>query len=153
MEKRFKNINEILDFAIENEQRAVDFYMELAQKASTKDMKEVFEQFAREEIKHKQRLMTIKLEGVITLPGEKVTDLKIADYAVPSDKPEDKMTYEDALILAMKREKAAFKLYTLLASRVSEPEIKSLFEALALEESRHKLRFEIEYDEYILREN
>jgi hypothetical protein len=31
--------------------------------------------------------------------------------------------------------------------------MKGLFFTLALEESRHKLRFELEYDEYILKEN
>jgi hypothetical protein len=34
-----------------------------------------------------------------------------------------------------------------------DPLMKGLFHTLALEESRHKLRFELEYDEYILREN
>jgi hypothetical protein len=34
-----------------------------------------------------------------------------------------------------------------------DPLMKGLFHTLVLEELRHKLRFEIEYDEYILREN
>ncbi len=150
--KEFTNINDILDFAIAREQDAVDFYNRLAANARNDDMRQTFEQFAREEMGHKARLTKIKEEGIVTLPTEKVADLKIADYVVLDPERND-MTYEQALVLAMKREKAAFKLYLTLSERVDKPEYKKLFEQLAQEESRHKLRFELEYDEYVLREN
>lgn len=63
------------------------------------------------------------------------------------------MTYQEALILAMKKEKAAFKLYHTLAAKAPNEDIKSIFLALAQEEAKHKLRFEIEYDEFVLTEN
>jgi len=63
------------------------------------------------------------------------------------------MKYADALVLAMKKEKAAFKLYTHLAERTKNPDIKTVFQNLAIEESKHKLRFELEYDEFVMREN
>jgi rubrerythrin len=63
------------------------------------------------------------------------------------------MTYEEALILAMKKEKNAFRLYMMLSGETTDPSMKALFLSLAQEESKHKLRFEVEYDEYILREN
>ncbi len=150
--KEFSNINDILDFAIAREQDAVDFYNRLAEKARNNDMRHTFEQFAREEMMHKARLAKIKEEGVITLPSEKVVDLKIADYVV-LDSERDDMTYEQALVLAMKREKAAFKLYLTLSEKVDKTEYKELFKQLAQEESRHKLRFELEYDEYVLKDN
>ncbi|MEW5844672.1 MAG: ferritin family protein [Bacteroidota bacterium] len=150
--KEFTNINDILDFAIAREQDAVDFYNRLAGNARNNDMRQIFEQFAREEMGHKARLTKIKEEGIVTLPNEKVADLKIADYTV-LDPERDDMTYEQALVLAMKREKAAFKLYLTLSERVDKQEYKDLFRQLAQEESRHKLRFELEYDEYVLREN
>ena len=58
--KQFENVNNILDFAINEEQMAVDFYSELAENAKTEDMKLVFAEFAEEEIKHKQLLLKIK---------------------------------------------------------------------------------------------
>jgi len=67
--------------------------------------------------------------------------------------PSSDMTYPDALILAMKKEKNAFRLYMMLSEASADPGMKSLFLSLATEESKHKLRFEVEYDEYILREN
>ena len=63
------------------------------------------------------------------------------------------MDYQDALILAMKREKAAFRLYTDLAAATDDADLKSTFEALAQEEARHKLKIEIEYDDRILQDN
>jgi rubrerythrin len=150
--KDFNSINEILDFAIQNEQNAVDFYTNLASTARTEDMKATFEQFAREEVGHKSRLTKIKEEGVFDLKDEKVLDLKIADYTVQTEAKEN-MSYEEALVLAMKREKAAFRLYTKLSEKAPNAELKKIFSALAIEESKHKLRFEVEYDEYVLREN
>ena len=150
--KNFENVDAILDFAINEEQMAVDFYSELADASKTDDMRQVFIEFAEEEIKHKQRLLKIKEEGFYKLEKEQITDLKISDYVV-NVKPTPGMTYEDALILAMKKEKAAFKLYIALADRAPNAQLKDVFTGLAQEESKHKLRFEIEYDEYVLREN
>jgi rubrerythrin len=150
--KEFKHVDEILIFAIEQEQRAVDFYTDLAKEAHNEEMKKVFIEFAGEEIKHKQRLTRIREEGVFTMPKQQVTDLKIGDYIVDV-KASGKLSYEDALVLAMKREKSAFKLYSALAERAPNDQLKEIFESLAMEEARHKLRFELEYDEFVLREN
>ncbi|GAB4330583.1 MAG: hypothetical protein Kow00127_22720 [Bacteroidales bacterium] len=150
--KIFETIDDILDFAMSEEQAAVDFYTGLAENAATEDMRQVFTEFAEEEIKHKMRLMKIKEEGFYTLEKETIQDLKISDFVV-NVKPTPSMTYEEALILAMKKEKAAFKLYTALAERAPNQDLKEVFLGLAQEESKHKLRFEIEYDEYVLREN
>ncbi|MBP7497464.1 MAG: ferritin family protein [Bacteroidales bacterium] len=145
-------ITEILDFAIEREQEAVDFYNEIAAKTDNSEMKKVFEQFAREEMGHKAKLLNIREAGLFNLSSNKIEDLKIADYVVNIEASTD-MTYHDALILAMQKEKAAFKLYQELAKRAPNNEVSNIFLSLAQEEAKHKLRFEIEYDEYVLREN
>lgn len=150
--KNFESINEILDFAIQQEQEAVDFYLQLAEQMKNPLMKETFQEFAQEEVSHKAKLQKIKEEGNFELPAENVLDMKISDYVVNAN-PSPKMEYRDALILAMKKEKAAFKLYTSLAQRAPSEAIKNLFLGLAQEESKHKLRFELEYDEFVMREN
>lgn len=150
--KEFNNIDDILNFAIQNEQNAVDFYTSLAENSRTEDMKAVFIQFAKEEIGHKARLIKIQTEGAFDIPIEKVQDLKISDFVVKAEVTPN-MSYEEALVLAMKREKSAFKLYSALSERAPNPELKKLFLALAMDESKHKLRFELEYDEFVLREN
>jgi len=148
----FNNINDILDFAIGEEQSAIEFYMLLASRSKKEQSKNIFHEFAEEEMKHKANLIRVKDQGAFELGTTKVTDLKIVDYLVDI-KPSPDLPYQEALILAMKKEKAAFKLYTTLAGLATDPEIKTLFYALAQEESKHKLRFELEYDEYVLREN
>jgi rubrerythrin len=150
--KEFKTITDILDFAISAEQEAVDFYSRLATQARGEQMKKVFLEFAEEEMKHKVRLTGIKESGTYEMAPEKVKDLKISDYIVDVV-PSPSMTYEEALILAMKKEKNAFRLYMMLSGETTDPSMKALFLSLAQEESKHKLRFEVEYDEYILREN
>ena len=145
---------EILDFAIGNEEAAVEFYRRLATKTDSPSMREVFEGFAREEEGHKAKLLGVKQAGTLTLKpaGGKIVDLKIGDYLVDADPGAD-LSYQDALILAMKQEKAAFKLYTDLAEAAPDAELRDLLLGLAEEEARHKLRFEIEYDDNILTEN
>ena len=77
----------------------------------------------------------------------------IADYLVEVGTSRDDLNYPDALIVAMKEEKAAFRLYSDLAARTDDASARDVFLMLAQEEAKHKLRFEIEYDEYVLREN
>ncbi|NQU20093.1 MAG: ferritin family protein [Candidatus Nealsonbacteria bacterium] len=145
---------EILDFAIGNEEAAVELYRRLAAKTDSPSMREVFEGFAREEEGHKAKLLGVKQAGTLTLgsAGKKIVDLKIGDYLVDAEPGAD-LTYQDALILAMKQEKAAFKLYTDLAEAAPDAELRDLLLRLAEEEAKHKLRFEIEYDDHILTEN
>jgi rubrerythrin len=150
--KEFNSMDDILEFAIDQEQRAIDFYSELSKNARSDEMKEVFLEFAGEEMKHKQRLTKIREEGVFTMPQQQVTDLKISDYVVSAE-PKPDMSYEEALVIAMKREKSAFKLYMKLSERAPNNDLKNVFLSLAQEESKHKLRFELEYDEFVLRDN
>ena len=63
------------------------------------------------------------------------------------------MDYQQALTVAMKAEKAAFRLYSGLATACDNPALKEVLLGLALEEAKHKLRFEIEYDDNVLKEN
>lgn len=148
----FGSVDEILDFAIAREEEANAFYLGLAQRMDKPWMSEVFQGFAEQELKHKFKLERVK-DGKILLPShEKITDLKIADYLV--DVPvSDDMSYQDALTVAMKREKAAFKLYMDLARSAEDEGLSGTFEALAQEEAGHKLWLETNYDEYILVED
>lgn len=146
----FKSVDDILDFAIKNEEEAYEFYTNLASKVETPGMSHVFESFAAEEQGHKAKLLDVK-KGRYLQPSEKaIMDLKIGDYLVDVEVTDD-MKYQDALIVAMKKEKAAFKLYMDLAAQVTG-EFKNTFVALAQEEAKHKLRFELEYDDNILAE-
>jgi rubrerythrin len=150
--KQFNLVDDILDFAIEGEIEAYKFYTNLAAKANSPDMKQVFLDFAAEEQGHRKLLEDVKKGKKVKIGGEKVADLKIADFVVDV-KPTPNMDYKAALILAMKKEKKAFMLYTALVNLADDPASQQLFASLAQQEAKHKLRFELEYDEVILKEN
>ncbi len=148
----FNTVDEILDFAIKGEQDAVDFYSHLADNSTNTEIRDIFIQFAKEEMGHKAKLLKIKAEGIFESRSGMVTDLKISDY-MSEVTPSPDMDYRDALIVAMNNEKNAFRLYTRLAEEAPGDDLKHIFLNLAQEEARHKLRFEVEYDDFVLRDN
>lgn len=145
----FGSIDEILEFAIGKEKEAVTFYNDLSKKETITSLKETFKELAQEEAKHVKLLTGIsKNQTVIdTYEVEEISDLKISDYLVETEYVEG-MPMEDILVLAMKREEMAVKLYRDLAEKSEDPESKKLFRLLAQEESQHKLTFEKMYDDY-----
>ena len=148
----WNSVDDVLDFAIGNEEAAAQFYRELAEKVEKPWMKKTFMDFSKEEEGHKKKLESVKAGNVLTGSSKKVLDLKIGDYLVDAE-PSADIDYQDALILAMKAEKAAFRLYSDLADAVDDENMKNTFSILAQEEAKHKLRFEIEYDEHVMTEN
>ena len=145
-------VEEILDYAIGQEEQAAAFYADLAGRAEKAGMKEIFMEFAEEEQRHKDRLVAVKTGAHELTPEQQVVDLKLSDYLVDVDASPG-ISYQDALIVAMKRERAAYELYSDMAQKVPEGELKVLFVGLAKEEAKHKLFFESEYDDRVLRDN
>jgi len=148
----FKNVAQVLEFAVQGEENAHAFYKGWAGKIEDKGLKTVFEELAGEELKHKEFLLNVKKGETLKPAPQEITDLKISDYIIEV-KASLEMDYQDALTLAMQREKEAYKLYAGLAAMSKDAKMKDTFLALAQEEAKHKLRLEIMYDEDILKEN
>ena len=151
--QNFESVEEILEMAIKDEQRAANLYADLAKRSRSDEMRRTFLQFSLEEQGHKKKLERIKTGGKIVVSDEKIQDLKIGDYLVEVNTSRDDLSYQEALIIAMKEEKAAFRLYSDLAARTDDAAAKEVLLMLAQEEAKHKLRFEIEYDDNILKEH
>jgi len=152
MDKTFGSVDEVLDFAIAGEIEASEFCTALAARMEAPAMKKAFEEFAKEEQGHKAKLEAVKRgEYSFGAGAGELMGLGLADYLVET-KPSEGMSYAEALVLAMKKEKAAFRLYTDLAAAAGG-KLRDLFLSLAAEEARHKLRFEIEYDDNVLKED
>jgi len=147
-----ETFEQIIIFAIEKEKEAADLYTRLIGIVKKPNSKTMFQELAAEEEKHKKFFEGLREDQIPVLPLRKVTDLKISDYLVDVEFTTD-MEYQDILIMAMKREESAVKLYTDLASRVQEPKMNKLLQFMAQEESKHKLRLETEYDKNVLRED
>lgn len=142
--KSLHTVNEVLDLAIAKEIEAHDFYMELAAWAERPEVAEAFEGFAAQELQHRVKLEAIKA-GRLILQEQEVGSLGIAETLEPAE-PKANLTYAQALAVAMQREKAAFRLYTHLASLSRDRETRTVLSRLAQEEAQHILRLEIEYD-------
>jgi len=139
-----------LDFAIAKEQEAEAFYKEWSAKAKQPAVQALFAELAGIEHGHMEILSKITPEEMVGSADADVTKLALSDLLVDV-RASPNLTLQEAMIVAMKREEGAVKLYTRLAEMNGEA--KSLFEALAKEEGRHKAKLEIEYDDNILTEN
>jgi len=148
----FGSVDEALEFAMAREDESYEFYMDLSKRVKDRSIQELFEGFAKEEKGHRAKLEAVQSGKLMISSEAKVKDLKIADYTVEAQ-PDAEMGLQDSLLLAMKKEKAAFKLYTDLAASAQNDSLKETFLALAQEEAKHKLRFETLYDDQILTEN
>ena len=154
----FSSVDEILQFAIAREVEANEFYTALADRVNSPAMAELILEFAKEELEHKARLelevmkrgkVTPKLQS--TAETKKLADFKMADYIVDVADSID-MDYEDLLLLAMKKEKVSFRLYVDLAGVVADEDLHETLLSLAEEEADHKIRFEIEYNQEVLKQ-
>ena len=147
-----EKFNEIINFAIEREKEAVEFYQDLQTKTKFTAQQEMLKELEEMEKGHIRVLTKIKEQGKAKQETEYVQDLQISDYLVASE-PSNNLSYQDILIIAMKREEASKTLYSNMATLVQDAELKQLFKRLASEETGHKLKFEKLYDEEILKEN
>jgi rubrerythrin len=147
-----KAFQEIILCAVRKEVEAATLYETYAGLAKSEGVRQMFKELQAEEQKHKKILENLNKQDVTRYRLKKMPDLKIGDYAQDEDYyPE--MSYQEALLLAIKREENSVRLYRDLSSGAEEPELKKMFLVLSQEESKHKLRLETEYDQRVLTEN
>jgi rubrerythrin len=147
------NFNKIIDFAVEKEREAVDFYHDLQKSAKFSAQRTMLQELENMEENHILILEKMRKRNGEIHKNAPIKDLKIADYTTADDLEPD--SYQNILLIAMKREDKAKTLYLDLANRYTEkdPELSRLFHRLAAEEAGHKLKFEKLYDEYVLKDN
>jgi rubrerythrin len=149
---KFDSADAILDFAIQREQEAQAFYRDLADKVKGQAMKKLLMDFVAQEARHEAKLKGVKQGRKSLGAGGTVPDLKVSQYLAQTE-PKPDMDYQDTLMVAMQRERAAFALYTDLAAATDDTELQEVFSALAQEEAKHKLFLEREYDDRVYSEN
>jgi len=146
----FDSVEDIIDFASQKEKEAVEFYTEISRKESFLALKEVLVDFAKQEQKHYELLQNFwENRSVLDQYSFKwIPDLKRSDYLVDM-KYSKGMSYRELLMLAMKREEKALKLYNDLLVKIDADEFKKLFKVLAQEEAKHKNVLETIYDDHM----
>ncbi len=145
-------INEILKWAIAQEDHSYKVYNGIIDKIEDPGAKAMLSQLAEEELGHKESLERLDPSKLKDVHPQKIQDLKIAEYLKDRALTEVS-TLQDVLVFAMKREKEAHEFYTKLATAVSDSEVKDLLELLAKEELRHKRDVEALYDDVIYQED
>ncbi|NGZ29228.1 MAG: ferritin family protein [Magnetococcales bacterium] len=154
--KKQDNLMEVIFYALDQERDEYEFYVDLAKRVESKDLKKRMIKQAKEELLHGQKLLEL-IKGDC-LPEYKkrqqdMPELHVADYAVPAPPKDKKLSYQDALILAIKKEQANLHLYQDLAKISLCPDSRKLFQFLMAQESKHLASLEKEYDENILKED
>ena len=149
---QFENLKAIIDFAIEREKEAAEFYDDVSEKEFFAGSREMLKEFAAEERKHQAMLEKFLKEGpdrsVAEYKLKWITDIKRSNYVVDIEYQEG-MVYNELLMLAMKREEKALALYNELEQKVEDAKSKKIFRVLAQEEAKHKLFLETNYDDYM----
>ncbi|MDE5422203.1 ferritin family protein [Ancylomarina sp. DW003] len=145
--EKYNSIDEVLNFAIEQEQGEVDFYNELADKMNKPKVEQLFRDIALEKQNHILKLEAIRISGNFDHNSyDQIKELKTDHYIADVDYSNENPNYHDALIMAMEKEKATFMFYWDLAERVSSDELRDLFHLLALHEAKQKVKLEIQFD-------
>jgi rubrerythrin len=144
----------LFDFALAKEDEAAAFYELLASTAAHGSLRNFFLELAGEERAHRAAFERIVREHGSGTPdrGNRPANLLLSDYLVevaysPS------MSFQDALILAMKREEKSLRLYTDLAGAADSAEVSATLRSLADQEAAHKTRLEKIYDRDVLTED
>ena len=145
-------IEEIINFAVDKEREAIAFYEDLAKKVENPVMKDAVLSMADEERKHERILGNLTPKKIQFVRETSLQDLKISDYLVDVT-PTPDMSYQELLIVAVKREEKSFALYSDLEQRASDEATRKVFTLLKGEELKHKSRLEKEYEERVMWED
>ncbi len=154
-----QNLN-ALSIALKKEEDSFAFYKNAEKTVMFKPLKTLFRDLAKEEVKHKSIIVKEmkKLEGgakkvdSLTKSSTAQKDYGLSKYLLPQNvKPS--MGYQDALIVAMKREEKAVELFDYLRSITTDKKLKDTFKTLYDWEVLHLRMLEEKYDEDILTEN
>ena len=108
----------------------------------------MLKELAAEEIRHAKLLKNFKEKG---LPKrywhqEKVPNLMISEYLTAPDTVEE-AGLQETLVFALKREQQAIEFYSRMTVIMRDESAKRLCQRLVGEELKHKLKFEIFYDD------
>jgi rubrerythrin len=121
----FENLVAIVDFAIEKEIEAAEFYTDLSKEETFSGSARMFEEFSQEERKHQKMLEDFKTQGVAASIEDYqfkwITDIKRSDYVVDFEYQKG-MAYNEILMIAIKREEKALNLYNQTSSLFINPQ-------------------------------
>ena len=139
-------LSEVLDKAIQREEEAYQFYMDILDHIEDKSVKEAIEWVAGEEKKHKDFLVNYRegRYGSDSLRMSDVVHYKIAEHQEEPEVTKD-MRREDVFLVASHRELKSYNFYTELAELHPRGDTREMLIRIANEELKHKEKMEYLY--------
>ena len=141
-----KSVADVINLAIQREEEAYDFYMDIHGKVQDASVKDTVEFIAGEEKKHKAFLVQYR-DGNYGSGALRMTDVveyRIAEYLEEPEITEDSSS-EEVYLIAAHREGRAHQFYTELANMHADSELKTVLIKMANEELKHKEKMEYLY--------
>jgi rubrerythrin len=142
MEMNKHTYQEVLDNAISNEIEAYRFYREVAEKVEDRFIKQMFEEFAREEQMHRKILEGFRERSDMEIHFTHLPDFHVSTTLDTPVQLSIDMKPADAIALAIKKEEAAMTHYSHLAEACADPDQRKVFLELAAMERGHKSKME-----------
>ncbi len=154
--EKYDSIEAVINRAIQLEVEAMTLYSSAAQTVTDDAVRQRLLEMAAQERGHKAKLEDI-LAGNVRWAirrskSEPVKDLRLSDHLVGGSL-DPQADYQDVLLFAAQREKAAHEFYKTMSEMVDDKLIQNLFEMLAAEELRHKYVLEKTYEEVVYKDN
>ena len=141
-----KTIGDVIDLAIQREEEAYDFYMDIYGKVQDATVRDTVEFIAGEEKKHKAFLVAYRdgNYGSEALRMADVVEYKIAEYLEEPEVGEESKS-EEIYLIAAHRESRSYQFYTEIANMHAAGELKTMLSKMANEELKHKEKMEYLY--------
>ena len=150
-----EKIESILKKAAAKENGTYLLYKNAADKMTDLQTKSVLNNFAEEELKHKQMIENFNAEMLENLKTETAETSRqgITEFLTDTDEGlGEQPDFKDVLVYAAKREKKAFEFYNNMSEQVEDSDLKKLFVWLAQEETKHKEDIEALFWDVMYRE-
>ncbi len=150
-----ENIESILKKAAAKENGTFLLYKNMADKMTDLQTKSVLNNFAEEELKHKEMIENFNAKMLENLKLETVETSRqgITEFLTDTDEGlGEHPDFKDVLVYAAKREKKAYEFYRNMSEHVEDADLKKLFVWLAQEETKHKEDIEALFWDVMYRE-
>lgn len=144
-----RTLGDVILFAVDREKSARDFYLSCMNRATTPGARTFFREMAEEEAAHMRLLMDMEAAEDREFALSEIDGPHLIDFMVDVRfSPE--MSYQEALVMAMRKEKNAHAFYAAWRDRCGGAKAAQVFAFLAGEELKHQRKIEEIYEADIL---
>jgi rubrerythrin len=148
----YGSVDAILQRALVLEEESASMYRSAATASRNAAVKQRLNEMAEQEDTHRAKIAEMIAGNVRWAirrsKAEPVTDMRLSDH-LEAHALDANADYQDVLLMAARREKAAHDFYCAMAEMVEDALVKGVFEMLATEELRHKNAVEKTYEEVV----